>query len=56
MDQSTGATPGRNSTSTQTTAQPSRPTPEYGAPHIGTDIPAWNDTQHAAWRAFGSNR
>lgn len=36
--------------------QPSRPTPEYGAPHIGTDIPA-RDDQPAAWRnAFGSAR
>jgi len=36
--------------------QPSRPTQQYGAPHIGTDIPAWDD-QPAAWRnAFGSAR
>lgn len=36
--------------------QPSRPTTFIGAPHIGTDIPAWDD-QPAAWRdAFGSAR
>jgi len=36
--------------------QPSKPTEDYNAPHIGTDIPAWDDTQHAAWRASGSDR
>lgn len=37
-------------------AQPSRPTTFLGAPHIGTDIPAWDD-QPAAWRnAFGSDK
>lgn len=56
MSDRNGTPPTSGSTPAPVEPQSSEPTTFIGAPHIGTDTPAWDD-QPTAWRdALGSAR